>query len=179
MKEPLISTSGISYGLTAYDAVVASGEINLIRINDSTVIEETTLFENGVKYIFSNTARRIVTDVIISNPDTQCRFKAKALWDTGATESGIGKECADKLMLKTIPGKERKVLTLDGYADRNLYCADLEIPNICKFNQHEFVGHETMLPQKIDIVIGMDIISKGKISIYTRDDKTVFEFEMK
>lgn len=98
---------------------------------------------------------------------------AKALWDTGATSSCISHATATKLSLTPI-GK-RNIATPSGCAVVNTYCIDIKLPNDIII-QDIIVSDSEIGGQGIDVLIGMDIITKGDFTVSNYNNVTVFTF---
>jgi predicted aspartyl protease len=97
----------------------------------------------------------------------------RALWDTGATNSVISKNVADKLGLSAI--SVTKAYHAGGENIVNVYLVNILLPNkvgIPSLRVTEGIINGT------DVLIGMDIISKGDFSICTTGGKTKFSFQM-
>ena len=98
---------------------------------------------------------------------------ARSLWDTGATGTVITKNIVDQLALKPI-GKV-KVFHANGEDYVNTYMVNIMLPNntgipLVKVTEGKLNG--------IDVLIGMDIISKGDFSISNTGGKTIFSFQI-
>lgn len=97
----------------------------------------------------------------------------KALWDTGASLSAISKKVADAVGLE-IEGTVN-VSGVNGLKRSNVYLISLILPNnyiqadllVCEC---ESVSH--------DVIIGMDVISKGDLAITNKNGKTKFTFQV-
>jgi len=101
------------------------------------------------------------------------RSQIIALWDTGATISVISEETAEKLDLFSI-GK-----LLVNHADGQIEC-NTYIINVFLQNQIEFTGIVvacSRLPG-IDMLIGMDIITKGNFSMINDEGRTIFSYSV-
>lgn len=96
----------------------------------------------------------------------------QALWDTGATQSSISHRAACALNLQPI--SMCKVSGVGGVHDTPVYKIDLHLMNNVIVNSvevTEFVdnGH-------FDILVGMDVITLGDLSITNANGKTVVSF---
>lgn len=99
--------------------------------------------------------------------------KYKAIWDTGATNSVITEKIVRDLNLKPIG--MTVVHTANGQAHQKQYIVNFYLPNQVMFGMlrvTEAVLHET------DILIGMDIISRGDFCISNFEGKTVLTFRI-
>ena len=99
----------------------------------------------------------------------------QALWDTGATQSAITRNVVGPcdLMHTTF----RDVHHAGGLA-RNVpvYLVNIGLPNRVQFAGVEVT--EMSLPEGIDVVIGMDIITRGDFAVTNLDGKTTFSFRI-
>ncbi len=99
--------------------------------------------------------------------------KFTGLWDTGATGTVISQECARKLNLKPI-GKS-KVFHANGESIVNVYAINLFLPNQVGF---QFIKVTEGVLNGTDLLIGMDIISRGDFSVTNFAGKTTFSFRV-
>jgi len=98
----------------------------------------------------------------------------RSLWDTGASTSLISKRVSDVLGLTPIGGS-----CISGYNQcvdvKNAYLVHVGLPTgdivtdviVTEFDSEDY-----------DMVIGMDIISKGDFAITNKDEKTTFSFRV-
>lgn len=96
-----------------------------------------------------------------------------ALWDTGATCSVISKVVAEKLKLTSL-GKER-IRTPSGESVCDVYLIDIVLPNNLDILNFKVMDSE-IGKQGLDLLVGMDIISKGDFAVSNFDGKTTFTF---
>jgi len=97
----------------------------------------------------------------------------KALWDTGASGSVISEKVAFLLGLKFI-GREI-VYHVDGKSLVKTYGVNILLPNKIGFTALKVT--EGVLTG-IDVLIGMDIISKGDFAITSLNGNTKFSFNV-
>ncbi|WP_412464452.1 retropepsin-like aspartic protease [Flavobacterium mekongense] len=97
--------------------------------------------------------------------------KISGLWDTGATGSVITKALADKLGL--VPFRKQKVYHADGDTVANVYAINIFLPNQVAF---AFIPVTEGKLTGFDMLIGMDIISRGDLTISNFAGKTTFSF---
>ena len=115
---------------------------------------------------------RLYTEVKIENPHTGEVGSAKAVWDTGATNSGIRKDVVEGLGLK----EESKTLlrSINATTQTGWYKCRLLIEE-----EHPITLDVLLVPDMEDahFVIGMDVISKGDFSLkHNRSGGLTFEF---
>lgn len=99
--------------------------------------------------------------------------KYVALWDTGATASVITQKVVDELKLK--PTGMIKAFHAQGEGFVNTYLVNILLPNSVGF--HSLQVTEGTL-NGFDVLIGMDIISKGDLSLCNSDGKSIFSFQV-
>lgn len=120
-------------------------------------------------------ARVITTPVIVINPATQASETTEGIWDTGATNSTITKTLATKLGL--IPVSRTMVTGVHGSKEVNLYAVTVRLNNqnveftlpVSECDQLSNDGSANML-------IGMDVISKGDFSVSNYNGNTTMSF---
>ena len=110
-----------------------------------------------------------------SSDPTPPTHQVNALWDTGATNTGISKRVVEKLGL--VP---------DTYGDSHhaqgtthnvpRYVINLSLPPNVGFSGIN-VG-EVSLPDDVDVLIGMDIIALGDFSVTNKNNETHFSFRI-
>jgi predicted aspartyl protease len=100
------------------------------------------------------------------------KVTAIAIWDTGATATTISKRIVDELGLKPIG--MQTLHTPNGSCDRYTYLVDIILPNHVIVPSLIVTGTEVF---DADMLIGMDIISLGDLSI-TNFKKTTFSFQI-
>lgn len=100
--------------------------------------------------------------------------KYKALWDTGATGSVITRKVVDECGLKPI--SVAKVHHAQGESTTHVYLISVFLPNNVYFPTLRVT--EGVLPGDVEVLIGMDIITRGDFAISNKDGKTTFSFRM-
>jgi hypothetical protein len=138
-----------------------------------------TLAANGL-------ADRLITPLRISQASTEkiddTEFQrllstsetASGLWDTGATGSCVTPSMARKLNL--VPVGVGNMTHAGGIRQSNKYLVDLFLPN----NVHVpgVLVMELEDGMSFDVIIGMDIISRGDFSITNSEGKTTMSFRI-
>ena len=122
-------------------------------------------------------AREIVTTVKIAascNKKTFSPYPKEfvAVWDTGAMSTTITKELAKKLGLCAI--SKVRVVGVTGNAICNTYLIALALPNGILIPELEVADCDGNIG--CDILIGMDVISRGDFAICNKDGRTTFSF---
>jgi len=98
-----------------------------------------------------------------------------AMWDCGSNCSIVTEKAAKRL--KMMPIDVIKVVSLKVSAFEKVYVIDIYLPNDIKMPQIK-VSECIELPGNYDLLIGMDIISKGDFAVSNFDGKTVFTFRV-
>lgn len=96
-----------------------------------------------------------------------------ALWDTGAMRSVISTEVVKILGL--LPVGQAKVYHTNGVSIVKTYLIDILLPNAIEFSA--VLVTEGILGDT-DVLIGMDIISKGDFAVTGSNGKTKFSFQV-
>lgn len=103
------------------------------------------------------------------------RHKAMVVWDTGATNSCISKEFAVKLGLSPV---DRIILySSSGFIYSYVYLVDIIFSNSLRMDNIQ-VPESAIGTQRIDMLIGMDIINRGDIAVSNGGGKTVLTFRV-
>ena len=134
---------------------------------------------NDVLSVFTEQYRgkknKIINSVIAINSITRLTMPAKALWDTGATGTCISKELVQKLNLQPIGMQQ--IQTPSGTAIVNQYKMHIVLNNEIIIQNVSVIDSE-IGNQKIDVLIGMDIITLGDFGISNFENKTQFSFRL-
>lgn len=115
------------------------------------------------------TKLKTVADVSYNGKSMKCI----TLWDTGATCSAISTEVVKKLGL--VPLGQQEIRTPSGKKIANTYMVNITLPNDLEMNDW-YVIDSDIGDQNLDLLVGMDVISKGDFSVSNYDGKTVFTF---
>ncbi len=120
----------------------------------------------------------IISDVGVSRPyieKTETSIQPfRGIWDTGASGSVITKNVADKLDIK--PTGQRMVNHAQGSDITNTYFVNLVLPS--NVTVENVTVMEGKLPEGVDLLIGMDIVTLGDFSITNKDGMTVMSFRI-
>ena len=121
---------------------------------------------------YNTIVRELATEVIIQHIATKQELKVKAIWDTGATNSVITSKVFNFLQLPAIDE-----VTVSGVSSINhkaiLTIANLLLPNKVAVPSVRFTVDEI---GNTDVLIGMDIISKGDFAVSNGNGHTEFSF---
>ena len=124
-----------------------------------------------VKYKSIN--KKLITKIEITYSGNT--MNAVALWDTGATDCCISRRVVDTLSL--VATGKISMQTPNGVSNANTYLVDVRLPNNVKIDDVRVADSEIGL-QGIDMLIGMNIINKGDLSVSNHNDVTTFSFRM-
>jgi predicted aspartyl protease len=98
----------------------------------------------------------------------------EAIWDTGATHSVVSEKVVNECKLKPVGMTE--VHTANGSCDCEVYIINLMLPQKVFFpNIHVTKAN---LGGKTELLIGMNIITKGDFAVTNKDGKTCFSFRV-
>ena len=110
-----------------------------------------------------------------ANPPKDIIYKKyQAIWDTGATNTVITPQVVKDCGLKPIG--MTTVHTAGGIKETNTYLVNILLVNKVEVYQVKVTECEISTPA--NVLIGMDIISKGDFAVSNKDGKTVFSFRI-
>ena len=114
---------------------------------------------------------------LITHADIICGsdvFHTKqALWDTGASITCISNQVATDLSL--VSSGKQTIHTPGGQKIVNTYLVDIGLPNSVVISDVP-VCDSAIGDQGLDILIGMDLISRGDFAVTQQNNKTMFSF---
>lgn len=124
--------------------------------------------------------REVITDAFISAPTPNNipvqLLNVKALWDTGASNSVIKPHIVNQLGIKA--DGVAKSINAGGENTVNTYLVNIALPNKMLIPMVRVTECAETPSSKFDIIIGMDIISLGDLSISGQGIKRVVSFCM-
>lgn len=123
---------------------------------------------------YEKISMKLISPAAIITNDGEYRTDL-AMWDTGANCTCISQKIVRELNLKSI-GRE-DIHTPSGVDIQSKYLVDLFLPNNVRITNLT-VFDSDIDNQGIDILIGMDVITKGDFAISNYDGKTVFTFRI-
>jgi len=131
--------------------------------------------------IFRANVNSVTTSVRISRPfepdglgQPPRPYQTSALWDTGSSHCLITKSLAQSLDLR--PVRQARVMHHDGVTFFDVYFAALYVTR--KYYV-EVALTETGAPSdNFELIIGMDVISKGDFALTNQKDVMVFSFRL-
>lgn len=118
---------------------------------------------------------QLTTLVDIVVPNSKTAFQVKAIWDTGATATVITDNVVKALGL--VPTGMSHVNTANGLAIQNTYIVDVVLPNGLRVTDVTVTG-ATALSGGCEVLIGMDIITLGDLSITHYKGSTCMSFRI-
>lgn len=130
--------------------------------------------------VYGGLVNRLVNDVHVAAPFDEGDERPtahriyKALWDTGATNSVISDRVVAECGL--IPTGFAQINTAGGLRESPTYFVSVWLPNHTVFNSVKAV--QGILNAGFDLLIGMDIIGMGDLSITNFEGQTAFSFRM-
>ncbi|TET35829.1 MAG: hypothetical protein E3J72_09990 [Planctomycetota bacterium] len=130
--------------------------------------------------ILASPRNQIITPIEVLpffDPETQSpkdydSVNCSALWDTGATGSCITNNVVKQL--KLAPIRTVKVTHAGGQKDSNVYLVNFHLPNRVGVAEISAVEYDDN-PQH-DVIIGMDIITRGSFAISNTEGRTCVSF---
>ena len=102
-------------------------------------------------------------------------FTDKAMWDTRATITAISHATAQQY--NAAPNETGTSISATDRLDTDIYQATVELPGGIVFRDID-VWHISLSYLDVEIVIGMDIISQGKLVVETVNDVPMFSFSI-
>jgi predicted aspartyl protease len=138
--------------------------------NKSEILAFTVEYPDIVKAIMTKVS---ISSNVYGAQDNRSSIEYSALWDTGANGSAISVDMAQKLAL--IPTSVDRVYHANGSSMANIYNIDIYLPNNIVFVSVPVIA---VFLADFDILIGMDIISRGDFAITASQGKTKFTFQI-
>lgn len=129
---------------------------------------------------YNGLTNQLVTPVHLSLPthdinNNTVLFPAKALWDTGATNSVITSDTVNKLGLK--PVSMIKVNHAGGVSDQNVHLVNIYLPNKIAIPFVQVTECDD-ITGSFGAIIGMDIITLGDLILTNFDKKSTLTFRI-
>lgn len=135
---------------------------------------------------YNTIAPALNSDVGISIPAktveniVSCEKKTyKALWDTGATHSVITSKVVEDL--KLIPTGMTEVITAGGRIMQETHLINMYLPNGFTITYLKVTVCKEVSADpndNVEVIIGMDIITKGDFAVTNKNNKTWMSFRM-
>lgn len=128
-------------------------------------------FHLAIRIEYKTIQREIKSKVIVSNKINGKSAEYTAVWDTGATNTGISHKVFNELGL--IPIDKSYIRAVNNISESDIALIDLEFLENLKIKD---VRAGICQLYDCDVLIGMDVIQKGDISISHTGNKTLFSF---
>lgn len=112
--------------------------------------------------------------VAIERPAPKDLPRFNAIWDTGATNTCISKRVAEQCGLE--PTGMTTASGVSGVSNRSTYLISLMLPNKVGIENLRVIDAD--LGEGNDLLIGMDIISRGDFAVSSHGGQTVFSFRV-
>lgn len=133
----------------------------------------TVKFSSRTNILFSDIGVSQAFDPKVPVKDKPQIISTKAIWDTGASCTVISSEFARRVGL--ISTGKTMVTGVNHVSEENTYVVNIYLPN------HVCIGYLKIveapaLAGGAGILIGMDIIGSGDLSVYTEDGKTIMTY---
>lgn len=126
-----------------------------------------TLLYDSDKLILYSYAKITIGDQTIATD--------RAMWDTGATRTFIAHSTAEKF--DTTPDEVGTSISATDRSDSDIYYATVELPGGIIFRNVE-VWDVDLSDHGAEVIIGMDIISQGKLVVETVNGMPMFSFSI-
>ena len=131
----------------------------------------TLSYDNCAKFLQTQCTVTKGTSSQLAKPSEQKTIRA--IWDTGAEMSAISQDFVQKLGL--IPVGKAKNYTAGGMVNVDIFVINIKLPSNIEFSMIPVTGNDL---GDTDMLIGMDIISKGDFAITNVGWKTTFSFRI-
>jgi hypothetical protein len=126
-------------------------------------------YPHPIKYLVTDvTVYGVSTDLVLN------KITVRALWDTGASHSLITPELSKKLGL--VPVDTAHVTGVNSTGTASIALITIELPNGITLSQKRVAV--CTLTKDIDVLIGLDILLMGDLSICNADNNALFSFVM-
>lgn len=123
-------------------------------------------------YEFPKIVDRIITNINIESNVINEYIKCKALWDTGATTSGLSQDLINRIGLSPI----KRGITSNGVSGKfstDVYRISISINDFWSCGGIQAIRYDL---DDCDLIIGMDVISQGDFAVKNVNGKTVMTF---
>ncbi len=137
----------------------------------------TTIIDHTMQTEYEEVVDRPLTPVAVyAVHRSKVSLGNLALWDTGSRTSCISKKLAKQLQLQCVG--TRTCITPAGNFEAPTYYIDIQIADELRF-ENVLVTEYPLENHDCDVLIGMDIISRGRLVVDTVNGKTTLSFSMK
>lgn len=136
----------------------------------------TTYIDCTMETEYDTRADRLTSPANVYGPyRNKASIGVKAVWDTGSRTSCISRRLAKELDLQETG--RMIVITPSGTIEMPVHRIDLVLWEDLSFNDLAVVEYP-LENHDCDILIGMDVISRGKLTVDSREGKTRITFSM-
>lgn len=134
-----------------------------------------SFLEKEFEYNLTDPLKRLlITDAIVSNPETGKHMKIRCLWDTGASGTCVSHSVVKELGLKPISAVLAQAANS---SDRlGIYLINIDL-GPSAFNGLPVAGLLDVPNQVADVFLGMDVIGRGEMHLTHRNGKLVLRWE--
>ncbi|MCR5578740.1 MAG: retroviral-like aspartic protease family protein [Prevotella sp.] len=108
-------------------------------------------------------------------PQKRDCIRCKGIWDTGASNTSVVTDIVKALGLQRLPLPPRYVNTANGVFESHAYAAYISLN--AEYKPLRMVVWD-MPSGDMDMLIGMDIIGRGRLTIDGTSEKTVLRFDL-
>ena len=134
----------------------------------------TTVIDHIFQTEYVAVVDRPITPVTVyAGHKSKASLGVRGVWDTGSRTSCISERLVKKLDLQC--ANTMYCITANGPLERPCYYVDIQISDEILFENLLVIGYP-LENHDCDVLIGMDIISKGKLTIDSTDGKTKISF---
>ena len=153
------------------DTVLASDEIVLTKTGRQTSLGRTVTVE------YNDAANRLRTDVHVRGcfDGAQSKVVRDAVWDTGAVSTTIDESLARSIGLQPID--KGKMVAIGGVVESNIYMVDVIVALGMEVRNIKAYGID-LSAREMKLVLGMDVISQGRLTIDSLSGETRMEFTL-
>ena len=102
-------------------------------------------------------------------------IRCKGIWDTGASNTSVVTGIVEALKLRQLPLPPKYVNTANGVFESHAYAAYISLN--AEYAPLRMIVWD-MPPGDMDVLIGMDIICRGRFEVDSLGDKTIMRFMM-
>lgn len=132
--------------------------------------------KNGISRFITERKGRLARPIFRVSVSYKGKRKfANALFDTGSNKSGITKEFAEQLGLEQF---DNGIIIQDILNNRPIYLIDFHLGEIIKYTNVQVIEVAQQLGDPFDVLIGMDILRTGDLSIESLSGDTRLIFQV-
>lgn len=121
---------------------------------------------------YQMTAKKLSFSVVVENPDSKTKKTFRAILDTGATGSVITDEVFDSL--KLVPTDRKEIIGENSKSVVPVSVVNITLPNELTFTECRVAV--CGISGDVDVLIGMDIITRGDLAVSNWGQKTFLSY---